>query len=1073
MKNKKVITLYLVILFSIQFLAGLTWFYPNTREKSNALILNPEVSDVIVGNYTFPGITDPPLLNESIRIGLLDDLEHITGDHAWKGALLAAREINEAGGILINSTTYYIGLVAEDTDELNSTLSISKGITAANKMLSYDPHYIIGGFENKSLTYYLEPILDAQIPFLSTGTTSEDFCLKINDTSTYERYKYFFNIMPLNATSIGIIVINQIAWLCSNLGITNLTILREDIPWSTNLANALYAVLGVPNKQIISFPLGTSESEFETIWDTIDASETQLTIPLVNGNDSITMLKTYRNIKPQCILAGIDLFSQIDSFWDDTEGTCQYEIIMQSQHRNYKTSKSIPFWDSFYSTYNIDPYYTGIGSYDAVNIIANISETIKIFDANDTVIALEDFNRTNPFIAASANIAFTKSHALWEGWPYSYSCFCQWQLDGNKVVIPSYVTVPGNPGYYPNNIATGSVSFPYWGVHYLKPPQDIPGVFSLNTNADVSVATDVFIDTDGTFNLTWSDSTGVDNYSVFIFDRDISYISKRYRLNSYENVNSPFTISDLENGDYYFIVAAYNESGEKLSNTLNIQVYDESFYNESTGLWEESPIIIDDTGGGDYNWSAAVATFPWCSGSGTVSDPYIIDSIQIDGQASSSCLTIRNSYKSFTVDSSSFINSVDTVNDGGIKLQNVSSGLIANSNCSSNNGNGIVVYACQNIIITKNTLNSNGLGGIRLYDSYNITINDNDETINNNEYGIWLDTSNNNTIKGNSINNNYYGIYLQDSSYNRITQNYFSGNTHDIEIQGSSTGNIITDNTFISDKEGIPFELILIIIIVAVIAVAGAAGAVVLRKKISSPDKKEKEISDKKKEKIKIKLEEKLHQVDNLINERKIQLAYRQLGKIKDTADQYDFYPIFNRANDKVEKCKEIEAGLYQEVQREVPSTPVLPSEVKVEKETTPKRRKEKEVSVFLSYSTADEDRFQIDKIAQVLENTPEINRVYYYLKDSGQNIVDYMEKTLRVCNTFVLFCTQHSKESKAVEGEWQAAYQLVKKDKMKIIPVYEDEEDVPILLITMLNVKYDRTDFDGFLNRLRQEILR
>ncbi len=43
----------------------------------------------------------------------------------------------------------------------------------------------------------------------------------------------------------------------------------------------------------------------------------------------------------------------------------------------------------------------------------------------------------------------------------------------------------------------------------------------------------------------------------------------------------------------------------------------------------------------------------------------------------------------------------------------------------------------------------------------------------------------------------------------------------------------------------------------------------------------------------------------------------------------------------------------------------------------------------------------------------------------------------------------------------------------MKIIPVYEEEDDVPILLIPMLNVRYDKADFNGFINKLYQEILR
>ncbi|GAG97201.1 unnamed protein product, partial [marine sediment metagenome] len=85
---------------------------------------------------------------------------------------MAAREINEAGGIDINATQFYVGLTAEDTDEANGTLDVSKGVGAAERIISYDPHFIIGGHRTESVLAYLEPIMDAKIPFLSTGSVS-------------------------------------------------------------------------------------------------------------------------------------------------------------------------------------------------------------------------------------------------------------------------------------------------------------------------------------------------------------------------------------------------------------------------------------------------------------------------------------------------------------------------------------------------------------------------------------------------------------------------------------------------------------------------------------------------------------------------------------------------------------------------------------------------------------------------------------------------------------------------------------------------------------------------------------
>ncbi len=1260
MKNKKVAPVIFMFLFSFQFLFGLTYFNFNTGQRNEVKNIDPKMSDVIIGNYTFPGAPGSIALNKSIRIGLLGDMEDITGDHNWKGALLAAREINEAGGITINSTQYYIGLAAEDTDEANSTLDVSKGINAANRIISYDPHFIIGGYRNESVSAYLEPIMDAQIPFLSTGIAANEFCENVNNS--YDRYKYFFRVMPLNSSSLGGIIINYIGFLCTNLGITKVAILREDLAWTVSLSEALKTWLlswGLSVVQEIAFPVEATSMDFNTYWNTIETSDVQLTIPIVSGSAAIKMLQQYRAVKPKCLIAGIDVLSQLDSFWDDTEGTCQYEIILQAVYRTAKTSVTIPFWDRFTSTYNMDPLYTGVGSYDAVRLLANVSESINSFNPNDTISELEGFNKSNPFIGAGGNLAFTKSHDLFEGYPYSYNLFCQWQLDGNKVVVPSPIPST-NPGYYPLSLSTGSISLPYWGINDLVAAKDIPETFILSSNADSP-------DKDGTFNLTWSTSVGADNYSIFIYDKNIQYISKRYLLDSYEGIpfstttftisglktgkyycivaaynatgerlsdnicvdvdrrpgnftlatdadlpvdtdgtfnltwsvsegadnysvyaydgliteingsvtlyenqtaTSPFLISGLMDGDYFYAVMAYNETGEKLSNSIYVKVryppgqfmlssdaefpdtdgnltltwttsakatsylifqyseyitiinnslsligtvqatnssfeimglnigfyyyiiqayngynYTESncievniqFYDEITGYWELAPFIIDDIGGGHYYWSEVVA-LPWCSGSGTFNDPYIIECIKINGNDIASSIIIRESDVFFTIRNSSFFNAGDDENDdAGIKLMHVLNGVLISLNCSSNNANGIFLEICQNINVTSCSVNNNSLNGIYLFNCTNISIINNTDTISHNDNnGIHLVGSDNNRIIRNIINsNNVNGIFLDVSSDNNyIDWNTLLGNGEAILDLGQNNY-IGLHNVFPSVGNGFPFDILFIVLIVTISIFAIIGAGIIIKKRISFSGTKEKEISEKKKAKIRTKLEEQLRFVDHLIKERQIKIAYKKLGKIKDTADQYDFFAIFNEANKKVDICKDIEAGIYREVPEVAPVTPVTMETEKKEKDYIPIIEKPKESSVFLSYSSLDTDRFQINRIAKELQRFPEINKVFYYTKDSGQNIVEYMEKTLGACNIFVLFCTEHSKKSRAVEGEWQTAYQLVKKDKMKIIPIYQDEEDVPLLLIPMLNVRYDKENFDGFINKLRQEILR
>ena len=132
-----------------------------------------------------------------------------------------------------------------------------------------------------------------------------------------------------------------------------------------------------------------------------------------------------------------------------------------------------------------------------------------------------------------------------------------------------------------------------------------------------------------------------------------------------------------------------------------------------------------------------------------------------------------------------------------------------------------------------------------------------------------------------------------------------------------------------------------------------------------------------------------------------------------------------------------------------------------------------KGLNVFFSYSTSDTNYYRIAEIANRLENYSEIEKVFYWEEDSGENIVEYMEQTMQLSKAFVLFCSSNSLKSKAVGDEWQAAFQLRKKGTMKIIPVYENEAEIPLLLGHLLNVKFNRENIDGFVEKLYKEIMR
>ncbi|MFW9829675.1 MAG: ABC transporter substrate-binding protein [Candidatus Thorarchaeota archaeon] len=433
-------------------------------------LLTPAASAFIT-----PGVSGIPD-NRIIKIGLLGGITEIQGQGNYEGAWLAAYNINTGGGVQVNGTTYYIGLVAEDTDESNPVLDVTKGVGAAEKIIEVDgAEYIIGGFRTEALKAYVEVVMDAKKLFLGTGASTDYFCYNVYGEaySSYNRYKYWFRVMPINSSALGGSQIGQMAFLKAylqnplvlNKTINKVAVLREALDWTIPMDTALNTYLPLYGYTIvadIAYPITATATDFATYWNQIEAANAQITIPVISAQGGIYMMTQYAALQPQCLLVGIDVQSQLDTFWDDTGGDCAYETIMQSVHRTNKTDLTIAFWDDFIATFDHEPLYTAVGAYDAVNTIAASINATGSFKTETLITYLESFNRASPWIGDSVStgyVGWNKAHDAVVGWPYGTTLYCQWKPDGSKSVISS-----GNV-LYPDSIVTGAIAIPPWGIN--------------------------------------------------------------------------------------------------------------------------------------------------------------------------------------------------------------------------------------------------------------------------------------------------------------------------------------------------------------------------------------------------------------------------------------------------------------------------------------------------------------------------------------------------------------------------------------------------------------------------------
>ncbi|MFX1482503.1 MAG: ABC transporter substrate-binding protein [Promethearchaeota archaeon] len=467
MENRQIVAVVLIVVIIAGVGLGVYLFLPQTPLPYGT---------VLIGQLVAPGAPEGTPNDHIVRVGILDPMTEIQGEGAWKGAYLACDEINTAGGFTVGGETYYFGLVAEDTFEADASLDISKGTAAATKIITQDgAQFIIGGFRTESVLAYQEVVMDAKMLFLGTGASTDIFCQNVINSTLGNRYQYFFRLMPINSTSLAVSLLTEVLYLQGYLSyvlnktIDKVAIIREDLDWTVGMSGFLnHPAIGLPHYNItiskeIAFPITAEAADFATYWQQIDASGAQITIPVISAQGGILMSTQYAQVQPKCLIAGIDVMSQLDTYWNETGGGCQYEIQQQATIRTNKTTKTIAFWDAFVSHYKSEPLYTAVGSYDAMYTLKTGITDAQSFNSTLIVPYLEAYDVSNPLEGAGGNVAFLASHDLFAGYInntiYSVSIYAQWQADGKKECITS-----GNL-LYPDYIVTAPISLPTWGIN--------------------------------------------------------------------------------------------------------------------------------------------------------------------------------------------------------------------------------------------------------------------------------------------------------------------------------------------------------------------------------------------------------------------------------------------------------------------------------------------------------------------------------------------------------------------------------------------------------------------------------
>ncbi len=236
----------------------------------------------------------------------------------------------------------------------------------------------------------------------------------------------------------------------------------------------------------------------------------------------------------------------------------------------------------------------------------------------------------------------------------------------------------------------------------------------------------------------------------------------------------------------------------------------------ASDFWVNTSIIIDanaasnTTQSGNWIWAA---NQDWCSGLGTVDQPYLIENMTFDANVDSNGLSINNSVGIFfTIQNCTFTNALSS-GYAGLQLDNTDNGTIVDCNASNNNFGINLKSNCNWNTIVYNDVSQSSTNGINFNQTSNynnVSYNTVTDTAPSTWFGggIYLGYgSNYNIITFNNCSENGIGIYLYSAcNYNIVeNNNCFDNSANGILIRGSGY-NAIQFNSIIDNNYGIVFH---------------------------------------------------------------------------------------------------------------------------------------------------------------------------------------------------------------------------------------------------------------------------
>lgn len=375
------------------------------------------------------------------------------GQNGERGMILAAEEINAAGGIKLKGKMCPIDLQIIDSRDEEPGVPTSSVLLAIEKLILQKKADVIAGGPCMSECGMAALDLYARykiVDVVSIGCYTPSWDAKVGED--LDKYKYSFR----ESGSVKWYIkeaIDLLGQIKEEHGYNKLFISIDDSLMCRKAAGIVEKLAVKTGWEIVGqdkHPIGTTD--YSAALSDCKKSGAQVMFIWAYSPETSVLLKQWADMEVPALPIGFIGAAEDPGFWEATNGKCEYTVVTLSETGNVPTNatpKAMEFYNAFKERWGVPPRSTGcVSAYEALYVLKDAIERANSLEDDALIQALEATNLP----AVRGTIRFDENHQIIYGYDPSNSvlgCWVQWQ-DGKRVQV------------FPEAAAMGKIKMPPW-----------------------------------------------------------------------------------------------------------------------------------------------------------------------------------------------------------------------------------------------------------------------------------------------------------------------------------------------------------------------------------------------------------------------------------------------------------------------------------------------------------------------------------------------------------------------------------------------------------------------------------